>query len=458
MTRVGYLLPFLWALVCGTTVTTTIPPPTTAIMTTTSASSVTTQAASAVPTVEHTVGQPSPTMPTSAATTPATTKPPTTQSPSVTAVTNKLLTTESKASQTDIQPTIVRTETKSVAATSSGPSLGPLNGNIPNVTSSSDNTPQPTDLPKASTSVLKSSTVVVIPPDITENVEQFTTQLTATSPTYSRTSEPSTGKNVTIDSGTVASTSTVSPSPVTTAKAAIIDSTTSLPKETIPMTTALVNPIQKNLEKIEINCTTEIGGSLVKININPSSICGEYDSKNEDEAKEILKHICSAIKPGYKPDQEKCHIDLGRGPNELVIVNAYVQSSLSTEDLYASLKHIKKDGSFLFNYGAKYEEEDLVSIPLISVIVSMAVALLITAAIYGCCHQRQARKREQRLTEELQTMENGYHDNPTLEVMETSPEMQEKKGGPNGELGDSWIVPLDNLTREDFDEEEDTHL
>lgn len=55
-------------------------------------------------------------------------------------------------------------------------------------------------------------------------------------------------------------------------------------------------------------------------------------------------------------------------------------------------------------------------------------------------------------------MENGYHDNPTLEVMETSPEMQEKKGGPNGELGDSWIVPLDNLTREDLDEEEDTHL
>jgi len=64
---------------------------------------------------------------------------------------------------------------------------------------------------------------------------------------------------------------------------------------------------------------------------------------------------------------------------------------------------------------------------------------------------------QQRLTEELQTMENGYHDNPTLEVMETGSEMQEKKVNLNGELGDSWIVPLDTIMKEDL-EEEDTHL
>lgn len=65
---------------------------------------------------------------------------------------------------------------------------------------------------------------------------------------------------------------------------------------------------------------------------------------------------------------------------------------------------------------------------------------------------------QQRLTEELQTMENGYHDNPTLEVMETCSEMQEKKVNLNGELGDSWIVPLDTIMKEDLEEEEDTHL
>ncbi|KAF1401438.1 Podocalyxin, partial [Spheniscus humboldti] len=103
--------------------------------------------------------------------------------------------------------------------------------------------------------------------------------------------------------------------------------------------------------------------------------------------------------------------------------------------------------------------DDKFSTPLIITIVTLAVSLLLIAAIYGCCHQRFSRKKDQqRLTEELQTMENGYHDNPTLEVMETSSEMQEKKVNLNGELGDSWIVPLDTLMKEDLEEEEDTHL
>lgn len=65
---------------------------------------------------------------------------------------------------------------------------------------------------------------------------------------------------------------------------------------------------------------------------------------------------------------------------------------------------------------------------------------------------------QQHLTEELHTVENGYHDNPTLEVMEVQPEMQEKKVALNGEFNDSWIVPIDNLLKEDIPDEEDTHL
>ncbi|XP_056133214.1 podocalyxin isoform X2 [Lampris incognitus] len=66
---------------------------------------------------------------------------------------------------------------------------------------------------------------------------------------------------------------------------------------------------------------------------------------------------------------------------------------------------------------------------------------------------------KQHLTEELHTVENGYHDNPTLEVMEVQPEMQEKKMPLNGEFSnDGWIVPIDNLLKEDIPDEEDTHL
>lgn len=54
-------------------------------------------------------------------------------------------------------------------------------------------------------------------------------------------------------------------------------------------------------------------------------------------------------------------------------------------------------------------------------------------------------------------MENGYHDNPTLDVMEAQSEMQEKKSALNGEFIDGWIVPMENM-KGDVPDEEDTHL
>lgn len=68
------------------------------------------------------------------------------------------------------------------------------------------------------------------------------------------------------------------------------------------------------------------------------------------------------------------------------------------------------------------------------------------------------RPRQQHLTEELATVENGYHDNPTLDVMEAQSEMQEKKPALNGEFNDNWIVPLENMIKGDVPDEEDTHL
>ncbi|KAJ8374026.1 hypothetical protein SKAU_G00046060 [Synaphobranchus kaupii] len=97
---------------------------------------------------------------------------------------------------------------------------------------------------------------------------------------------------------------------------------------------------------------------------------------------------------------------------------------------------------------------------LIAILCSCGALLAMTAGFiaYITCHRRSYRKNEQHLTEELQTVENGYHDNPTLEVMEVQPEMQEKKATLNGEFNDSWIVPFDTLGKDDVPEEEDTHL
>lgn len=99
---------------------------------------------------------------------------------------------------------------------------------------------------------------------------------------------------------------------------------------------------------------------------------------------------------------------------------------------------------------------------LIAILASCG-ALLIMIVILAVCasHRRKPyNENQQHLTEELHTVENGYHDNPTLEVMEVQPEMQEKKMVLNGEFNDSWIVPMDNLPKgcEEIPEEEDTHL
>ncbi|MBN3302812.1 PODXL protein, partial [Amia calva] len=97
---------------------------------------------------------------------------------------------------------------------------------------------------------------------------------------------------------------------------------------------------------------------------------------------------------------------------------------------------------------------------LIAILASCGGLLIIIVGfiMYILCQRKSYRKNQQQLTEELHTVENGYHDNPTLEVMEIQPEMQEKKTHINGEFNDSWIVPIDNLIKDDHDEEEDTHL
>lgn len=183
----------------------------------------------------------------------------------------------------------------------------------------------------------------------------------------------------------------------------------------------------------------------------------------------LVTLLCRAAKATFNPDEDKCHIWLVpvQDSQAVAIKEITMQTKLQPKDVYESLKdkwdELKEVGVSnmkLGDQGPPEETEDRFSMPLIITIVCMASFLLLVAALYGCCHQRLSqRKDQQRLTEELQTVENGYHDNPTLEVMETSSEMQEKKVvNLNGELGDSWIVPLDNLAKDDLDEEEDTHL
>ncbi|CAL8323910.1 unnamed protein product [Lota lota] len=97
---------------------------------------------------------------------------------------------------------------------------------------------------------------------------------------------------------------------------------------------------------------------------------------------------------------------------------------------------------------------------LIAILASCGalLAMIIGLGIYATHHRKPYHENQQHLTEELHTVENGYHDNPTLEVMEAQPEMQEKKAKLGNDFNDSWIVPMETMAKEVLPDEEDTHL
>ncbi|XP_054034529.1 podocalyxin isoform X2 [Dryobates pubescens] len=233
----------------------------------------------------------------------------------------------------------------------------------------------------------------------------------------------------------------------------------------------------------EVICKDQVQNSLPNIYLKEPRTCAMWRTASTNNS--FFESFCSTGQHTFNASREACTVMLTSHERHSHhwAVQTILHIHLDPEEVLEDLKEkekLEELGIANITYDKREQEmiiNDEFSTPLIITIVTLAGSLLLIAAIYGCCHQRFSQKKDQhihpdlpgfddghvalifnRLTEELQTMENGYHDNPTLEVMETSSEMQEKKVNLNGELGDSWIVPLDTLMKEDLEEEEDTHL
>nr|XP_045016326.1 podocalyxin [Jaculus jaculus] len=230
-----------------------------------------------------------------------------------------------------------------------------------------------------------------------------------------------------------------------------------------PSTPSPTSAFGKN--KVKCDPAIRPDEKLLILNLTEARLC---DGSPSDD--KLVSLLCRSVKASFNPAKDQCTVQVAPllESHAVAVKRIIIETMLPPQDVYELLKNkwdeLKEVGVTDIRLGHEGPPDDMnedrFSMPLIITIVCMASFLLLVAAVYGCCHQRLSqRKDQQRLTEELQTVENGYHDNPTLEVMETSSEMQEKKMvNLNGELGDSWIVPLDNLTKDELDEEEDTHL
>ncbi|XP_054834682.1 podocalyxin-like protein 2 [Eublepharis macularius] len=98
------------------------------------------------------------------------------------------------------------------------------------------------------------------------------------------------------------------------------------------------------------------------------------------------------------------------------------------------------------------------------IIGSVCVIIIIMGLIYNCWQRRLPKMKNMSHGEELRFVENGCHDNPTLDVASDSQsEMQEKKPSVNGGASvngpESWNVLINKRAGEEGDTfEEDTHL
>ncbi|KAH0630167.1 hypothetical protein JD844_012855 [Phrynosoma platyrhinos] len=98
------------------------------------------------------------------------------------------------------------------------------------------------------------------------------------------------------------------------------------------------------------------------------------------------------------------------------------------------------------------------------IIGSICVVIIIMGLIYNCWQRRLPKMKNMSHGEELRFVENGCHDNPTLDVAsDNQSEMQEKKPSVNGGGAvngpESWDVLINKRPGEEGDVfEEDTHL
>ncbi|KAJ3612423.1 hypothetical protein NHX12_020699, partial [Muraenolepis orangiensis] len=154
------------------------------------------------------------------------------------------------------------------------------------------------------------------------------------------------------------------------------------------------------------NVTTAPGsfGTLVTKGTNTGLRTKTFSPEEQD-----LVVLCERLMPGLL--QGSCTVSWSQQGQDIELNS--VNISIKVEDTKAKqyYKDIQKEKS-LSKPGDKTT--------LIAILASCGalLAMIIGLGIYATHHRKPYHENQQHLTEELHTVENGYHDNPTLEVME----------------------------------------
>ncbi|XP_039401969.1 podocalyxin-like protein 2 [Mauremys reevesii] len=217
------------------------------------------------------------------------------------------------------------------------------------------------------------------------------------------------------------------------------------------------------------------GKNYIILNMSDNIDCEEFRLEKGPQLLALVEDAFSRQTDGL---QAQWLISLSK-PNEndkhLLMTLAGEQGVVPTKDVLMALGYVQRSLAEIGiqNYstttscqsGPSQTRSDYGKLFVVLVIIgSICAIIIIMGLIYNCWQRRLPKMKNMSHGEELRFVENGCHDNPTLDVASDSQsEMQEKKTSVNGGGAingpDGWDVLITKRASEDADVfEEDTHL
>ncbi|NWX15401.1 PDXL2 protein, partial [Aegotheles bennettii] len=217
------------------------------------------------------------------------------------------------------------------------------------------------------------------------------------------------------------------------------------------------------------------GKNYIILNMSDNIDCEEFRLERGPQLLALVEDAFSRQADGL---QDRWLISLSK-PNEndkhLLMTLAGEQGVVPTKDVLMALGDVRRSLAEIGiqNYSTttscqshpNQTRSDYGKLFVVLVIIgSICAIIIVLGLIYNCWQRRLPKMKNMSHGEELRFVENGCHDNPTLDVASDSQsEMQEKKPSVNGgntiNGPDSWDVLINKQASEDVDVfEEDTHL
>ncbi|XP_008294058.1 podocalyxin-like protein 2 [Stegastes partitus] len=237
--------------------------------------------------------------------------------------------------------------------------------------------------------------------------------------------------------------------------------------------------MEKNQQVVCIDWSELTGRGYVVLNMTQNMNCEEF---RVCQGVQLLKVLERVFARRLNSPEGSWVIYLSKPTHQqhqLLMNVASERGVIATKDVLRMLGEIRKslEKMGIESYSAastcqsrpSQTRSDYGKLFVVLVIIGSVCMVIITSGfIYICWQRRLPATKTTFRAEELHFVENGCHDNPTLDVTNDGhPEMREKKPSTNGlagggegggEEGSRWQVFVNQAATEEEEEEQDTHL